>query len=270
MKTFFKYQGGKSREIKRMSKMFPNRIKRVVEPFAGSAAVAFSLEKPALISDINEDSINLLQVVKDPLMFKHLMEQVEFHIKQGPSEEEYYRQRKIMNDKDEKDKIKKAFSFLYVRQLCFSGMHRISINGFNVPYGWYKSFSTALNISHHDLLKNWEINLCSFEETLQYLQKDDFIFLDPPYYERNSEYAGGHDMGTSKDLHIKLYDILNQIKEKWLIVHVDCDLYRDLYKNYNIYSEAFNYSMNFKGRESEINKVNHLYIRNYNNDNPLF
>lgn len=266
--------GGKSREIPRMTPMFPKQIKRVVEPFGGSCAVAFHLEKPSLVSDINFDAINLLQVVKNPIYFDQLYQMVLKAIEEGPQEKEYYKQRDILNDPKEKNLIKKAFSFLYVRQLCFSGLHRITKTGkFSVPFGWgYKKFSTPLDLNHHELLQNWEINLCSFENTLGKTQDGDFIFIDPPYYERNSEYAGGHSMGTSEELHIKLFNQLNNTKENWLVVHVDCDLYQDLYKDYIIDSHDFQYQMNFMGRKSSSKNVKHLYIRNYEieKSSPLF
>lgn len=271
MKSFFKYMGGKSREIPTISTMLPNNIDRVIEPFSGSAVVSFHLEKPAVISDINSDVINLFKVVKDKFMFYQLNDLISFHLKKGASEEEYYKQRNILNNKQESNEVIKAFSFLYIRQLCFSGMHRISNNGdFNVPFGWYPNFFTPLNINYHNLLQTWEINLCSFENTLINSKSGDFIFLDPPYYERNSDYGGGHDMGTSEELHISLFNLLDKITYPWMVVHVDCDLYRQLYKNYDIFSKNFTYSMNFKGRKSSTNKVAHLYIRNYSLSKPLF
>ena len=49
MKPIFKYSGGKGRELKRIKTLIPsiNEFDRVVEPFAGGAAFAFDLEKPA-------------------------------------------------------------------------------------------------------------------------------------------------------------------------------------------------------------------------------
>lgn len=265
MRIFFKYMGGKSREIPRMNSMFPRNISRVVEPFAGSAAVSFHLEKPSFVSDINFDVINLLKVVKDSELFPKLYELAIKHRELGPNDKEYYLQRDILNDRNENDPLKKAWSYLYVRQLCFSGMNRITKTGnFNVPFGWgYKNFNTGLSLNHHLLLQSWDIELCSFEKPLTNLIPGDFVFIDPPYYERLSDYSGGHTMGVDEELHIKLFQLLNATKEKWLVVHVDCDLYRDLYRDYNIKDLSFQYSMNFMGRTSSTRDVKHLYITNY-------
>ena len=42
MKPLVKYQGGKTRELKIISKMMPKEFNRVVEPFCGGAALSFS------------------------------------------------------------------------------------------------------------------------------------------------------------------------------------------------------------------------------------
>ena len=43
MKPLVKYQGGKTRELKIISKMMPKEFNRVVEPFCGGAALSLSL-----------------------------------------------------------------------------------------------------------------------------------------------------------------------------------------------------------------------------------
>ena len=45
MKKLFKWPGGKKQETKRIVELLPQTIDTVVEPFAGSAAIAFHLEK---------------------------------------------------------------------------------------------------------------------------------------------------------------------------------------------------------------------------------
>ena len=44
MKPIVKYQGGKTKELKRIVPLLPEYT-RMVEPFAGGAAVAFNQEK---------------------------------------------------------------------------------------------------------------------------------------------------------------------------------------------------------------------------------
>ena len=78
MKPIFKYSGGKTRELKRINKIISGiEFDRVVEPFAGGAAFAFAQEKPALISDIRSNNIDVYKAVQDETEFKTLLNKVE-------------------------------------------------------------------------------------------------------------------------------------------------------------------------------------------------
>ena len=281
MKPIFKYSGGKTRELKRIDKIISSiEFDRVVEPFAGGAAFAFDQEKPALVSDIRSNNIDVYKAVQDETEFKTLLNKVEETKKETDRKE----LEKLFNFwRDEKYQKcnslwEKAFRWIIIRQLCYSGMDRVNTKTgkFNVPYGWYPKFTTFLNKEHHDLLKGWEIKECSFEESILGATKDDFIFLDPPYLERNSDY--GSDLHTTK-LHEELLELLKDTKSNWLLIHHKHSFYEDNYKNFNILTDDFVYasqwsprvkkSLNLKGKDGRKvakqtdRKVKHLYITNF-------
>lgn len=265
MKPFYKYSGGKSREFKRIQELFPKGIERVVEPFAGSCAVSFGLELPALVSDTRENVINVLSVVKNKNLYPKLQQLVDEMKNVSDIEvlnKIYYQQR------DEKfesvDPLEKAFRWIVIRQLVFSGIDRINLKTgkINAPFGWYKQFSCRLSSAHHKLLQSWEIVQASFETTLTNVRDGDWIFLDPPYLGRNSTYDGITPDELQK-MHEKLFEMLSNINQPWLIVHSDCEFYREKYKNFNLNVIDHNYSQNFKGRDNSEQKVQHLYISNY-------
>ena len=78
MKPIFKYSGGKTRELKRIHEIISGiEFDRVVEPFAGGAAFAFDQEKPALVSDIRSNNVDVYKAVQDEIQFKFLLEKVE-------------------------------------------------------------------------------------------------------------------------------------------------------------------------------------------------
>jgi DNA adenine methylase len=270
MKPIFKYPGGKSREIKNILPFITaaGEIKRIVEPFSGSAALSFFLEKPSLMSDVNDDAINLYKVVQSESLFPLLLELikksnvVENNVKHLEKIYYAYRDGEFGNN----DPLIKAYRFILLRQLCFSGMYRINkkTGRFNVPFGWYKKLTCNLTHSHHFLLQQWEVNLVDFAQTISECKNGDFLFLDPPYFERNSGYHTDSDAGTSEDLHIRLNKQLKSINQPWLIIHSDCELYRDVYKDYIIEEFAFTYTQNFKGRAIKDSAVKHLYISNFN------
>ncbi|MDX1370874.1 MAG: Dam family site-specific DNA-(adenine-N6)-methyltransferase [Nitrososphaeraceae archaeon] len=254
MKTFFKYMGGKSKECKFMDTLLPNSITRIVELFGGAAALAHYKELPAHINDLAVNPISLLEAVKDKGSFINLMSQIKYYKSLSIEERKsyYYSCRDKLNLK-----INSPAEYLFIRQQCFSGMERYNQKGeYNVPFGWYKSFGCVLSHNHHELYQNWSFSNTDYRNVS--LNKEDFIFLDPPYYDRLSY---GDD--TSIKFHQEIASYLSNLSNKWLIVHNDCDLYRDLYKSYNIYTKDKQYSMNFKNRDNSNSKVKHVYITNY-------
>ena len=76
LKPLIKYPGGKGRELKIISKFFPQKIKNYYEPFLGGGAVFFDLDtyKKAFINDKSEDLIVFYKCVKtkNKTFFKHI------------------------------------------------------------------------------------------------------------------------------------------------------------------------------------------------------
>ena len=76
MKPIIKYQGGKTRELPIIKKLAPTKFDRIVEPFAGGAAVSFAYEKPAILCDINDAVLNLYMMVQQPGMCQEIISHV--------------------------------------------------------------------------------------------------------------------------------------------------------------------------------------------------
>lgn len=264
MRPIFKYSGGKSRELKRITQMLPDNFERVIEPFAGSAAVAFALEKPAILADIRENNIRVFEQVRDN--FSEVWNYLET-LKTKTIEEletEYYYQRDELFETT--DPVKAAIRWIILRQLCFSGMDRINLKTgkFNVPFAWYPKFGCNLTHSHSTLLQDWQFILGDWKEAYSLAKEDDFVFLDPPYFGRNSEYGGDRDNWSDDErFHREIAHFFSTVKTQAMMVHVDCPLYREIYRGFTIIEKSFQYSQNFKGRDNSGAKVGHLYILNY-------
>jgi len=265
MKPIFKYSGGKTRELKIIDGIIQHqKFKRIIEPFVGGGAFSFHQEKPALISDTRTNNIDVYKAVKDITQFNILVEEIE-KIKIITDVEKlekiyyYWRDEKFNNCNS---LWEKALRWIVIRQLCFSGMDRINkkTGKFNVPFGWYNKFNTKLDIKHHNLIKTWDIQECSFEKSIEQSNIDDFIFLDPPYLDRNSDY--GSDT-HSMDLHKRLFDYLKNTSSKWLLIHSNHLFYEKTYKNFNILKNDFKYASQWKGRIQKDREVKHLYITNF-------
>jgi DNA adenine methylase len=277
MKQLFKYQGGKSREMKFIRTLLPETFKRSVEPFSGSAAFSVMAGKPALLGDLDAQPITVFQVLQSNRATE-LKERLEWAERlpapdKSKSKEElntyanlyseYYRQRDEAHASQ--DPVDIAFRFLFLRQLCFSGMVRISskTGRSNVPFGWYTKFSSNILSQWDDVIawaKQSEANVQGYEKTLLQTTKNDFVFLDPPYLDRRGYHAEGFDLDVT--MHQKMSDMLKNVPCPWMLIHVDCKEYRDMFSWARIEEKPFNYSMNFKGRDNTKSKVNHLYILN--------
>lgn len=263
MKPIFKYSGGKSREAKFISTLAPIKFSRVVEPFAGSAAMSFFFEKPALIGDVRQDAMTCLRVAQDPKLYKQLQKRVD-ELKLVSSKFELEPMFYHWRDKmwQAVDPLDRAFRWIVIRQLVFSGIDRSNAKTGkeNAPFGWYDQFKCNLSDKHHNLISTWEIKTQSAVDTLEQVKDGDFVFLDPPYLSRNSSYGS---TAPEEKMHDELLSKLDKIKQPWLIVHCEHPVYLEFAKRHVLVEKDFMYSQNFKGRDNTKSKTRHLYIKNF-------
>lgn len=265
MKPIVKYQGGKTRELPMIKSLLPKKFNRVVEPFCGGAAVSFALNKPSLLGDLNSEVINLYTTISDEQNYETVQSSVNElkNLSHDDLETKYYEARDIINS-NTVNPVLRSISYITVRQLCFSGMERYNKHGlFNVPFGHYKKFSCNLSREHHVFLKESQIEYGDFDLVFEKVAPTDFVFVDPPYLDRLG-YING-DGGLK--LHERLFSKLKNSDARWMLIHSDCEFYRDTYKEYNIVDMNFGYAQRFgKNKNHNAANVKHLYITNYTND----
>lgn len=169
--------------------------------------------------------------------------------------------------------------YFYIREFCYSSMFRYNANGgFNVPYGGisYNKKSLTKKIeyfSDNELLShlNKTIMGCmDFEKFLgQYTpQKNDFMFLDPPYDTEFSTYANNTFDKQDQER------LANYLKTKcdcyFMLIIKKSDFILKLYKHgelvkngrtINISSFDKKYFVSFQNRNNK--KAEHLLIKNY-------
>jgi DNA adenine methylase len=159
-----------------------------------------------------------------------------------------------------------------VRCLCYSGMFRFGPGGdFNVPYGGIsynsRDFSPSIKSIKTpkviDFLKRAQFNQKDFEIFLNDLQfqKDDFLFVDPPYDTAFSQYNKEGDF-THLDQKRLAQTLLN-IQTPWMLVIKNTDFIRSLYQDPSLYRSVFDksYGANFRNRHAR--DVEHLVVTNY-------
>lgn len=263
-----KWVGGKRQLMFELIKNVPQNFKRYYEPFIGGGALFFELQpQNAYISDMNEELINLYSVVRD-----NVYELIHDLYKHEISKEYFLEIRNL--DRTEKYKnlsnVERASRFIYLNRTCFNGMYRVNSKGeFNVPFGNYKNprivdESNLLNCS--ELLKKTEIKCADFSEILNFVQKGDFIYFDPPYVplSETSSFTSYTKDGFDIDMQFKLREVcdeLNSMGVKFMLSNSDTKLVNELYANYEIKkvfaSRQINANADGRG------KITEVLVKNY-------
>jgi len=183
---FLKWAGGKQQLISIFIHYFPKTYNKYIEPFVGGGAVFFHLRpQKAILMDINSELINCYNVIKND--YKKLIGKLKNH-KQKHNKQYYYKVRAWDREQNWElhfEDIERASRFIYLNKTCYNGLYRVNKKGeFNVPFGRYKN---------PRIFDEWNLKICSkflqqtvlycddFTRCLEFAEKDDLIYLDPPY-----------------------------------------------------------------------------------------
>ncbi len=258
LKPIFKWSGGKKDEIPKFWEHIPKFSGTYLEPFIGGGALFFHLNpKKAAISDMHEELIDFYKSIKDGKS-----DEIYNFMKLHPNEnDEYYKVRDI----DPKNALERGSRFYYLRKTCFRGMLRYNKKGkFNIPFGRYKTYNyeNLKNKEYEKLLKNTDIYNESFEYIFEkYNNKNNFMFLDPPY---DSEFTDYGYCKFGKDEHKKLAKCFKETKIKCLMIIGKTPFIEELYKDYiqDEYDKKYRFKLHSGRVGNEIN-TKHLIIKNY-------
>ena len=169
--------------------------------------------------------------------------------------------------------------YFFIREFCYASMFRYNRQGkFNVPYGGIsynkksiiKKTQYFVNEELVKQLKNTTIDNMDFEEFLKLYQpeKNDFIFLDPPYDTEFSTYAQ-NEFGKDDQIRLANY-LINQCKASFMLIIKNTDFIRELYpakqktaNDKSLYVGKFDkkYVVSIQDRNDK--DVEHLIITNY-------
>ena len=163
--------------------------------------------------------------------------------------------------------------FFYLREFCYSSMFRYNARGeFNVPYGGL-SYNNKNFINKIEYIRNNELNEklnastlfnLDFEDFLNRIaiNRDDFMFLDPPYDGGFSEYA--NNTFEQDDQRRLANYLIFECQCRFMLIIKNTEFIAELYENHqNINVRGFDkdYRVSFMDRNDK--KVKHLLITNY-------
>ena len=159
--------------------------------------------------------------------------------------------------------------FIFLNKTCFRGVFRVGPSGFNVPYGHYNN-PEIINKDHlleiHNLIQNVVFECCGFNTSLENVEPNDFVYLDPPYApETDKSFVGYTENGFDIEQHRSLFQLIHTLTDtdkKVMLSNADVSLVRDNFTNerYNTTSILCKRSINSKNPES---KAKEVIIKNY-------
>lgn len=212
IKPIIKWVGGKTHIKDTVLSYFPKNIDTYYEPFIGGGSVLFELLNRLesgdisinrlIIGDKNKTLIDLYNTVKtnpEELIIElgNLFPKKDISL--ADHKNYYYSKRNEYNN-DKISVLRKVSLFIYLNKTCFRGLYRIGPNGFNVPFGHYKTFNIDIeNIRNVSILLN-KYNVISknieFDKIIDtYNKNKDFIYLDPPYYPIDNKSFTSYNLG---------------------------------------------------------------------------
>lgn len=273
-KPFLKWVGGKSKLLKHILPKLPKNINNYHEIFTGGGSVllailSLELSKKLIINgtiyayDLNKNLINCFNQVKNnPKKVINTLKKIvtEFNsietntlglrgapeINEGnhnSTREHYYYWTRNKFNTCNNDTIDSAAYFIFLNKTGFRGMYREGNDGkFNIPYGYKDKDNipgildekTIMNVSK--LIHNVTFICSSFEESLNNVSDNDFVYLDPPYApEDKKSFVGYTKDGFSLEKHNTLFKKIKELKNnKFVMSNANVKLVTDNFTDYTI------------------------------------
>ena len=208
-----RWAGSKFGLLPKIVSLFPKTVNRYFEPMLGGGSVFFALKpKNALLADENEELINFYKVLRN-----YNNEFIDHVLKLRPSKDEYYK----LREQNPIGSFERAVRFIYLNRLSWNGLYRVNQTGrYNVPFGGRlpKTLWSKEHLLHcSSILKNADLQVQDYTDTLSMCGPLDFVFVDPPYPKGITEGLGFNRYNAvpfRADHHKNLSEILNGLAAK--------------------------------------------------------
>ncbi len=182
------YQGSKRQLAPHILAYFPDNVRRLVEPFAGSAALSIAAAAGDkvmgyLINDLNQTLIELLeQIVEMPESIAEAYAALWYQQAGISTIEHYYQVREKFNQRPQAD------LFLYLLVRCVKGAVRYNASGeFNQSPDKRRCGTKPETMRKHIkgmsllLQGKCEFSVQDYRVLLAAVTTEDLVYLDPPY-----------------------------------------------------------------------------------------
>lgn len=265
MKTPLRYAGGKSKAIKIITPYVQN-VDRIISPFFGGGSLEVhwaSMGKEVIGFDIFNTLTNFWDV-----LINNREELVEKLKTINPTPEEYKRIKDILIQWDETQDLLSKWKTDHYKRDNIIQLDRITAAAYyyfnhNTSYGpGYLGWGSSVYLKQNKWdamidkisklrLPTLSVSQSSFEDVFS-KYRDDFYYLDPPYYlEKDSDnkmFTGIYPMRNipihhNGFDHEKLRDLLLSHNGNFVLSYNNCETIREYYKDFELFYPKWNYSM---------------------------
>jgi len=175
---------------------------RWIEPFLGSGVVLFNIQPDqALVADTNKYVIEVYRSIQSGMISPNSLRtylEAEGRKLETFGADYYYQVRERFN------LAANPFDFIFLNRASFNGVIRFNSKGqFNVPFckksdrfrpAYITKICNQVNWVAKVLQgKDWHFVVQDWRDTLAATHADDFVYLDPPYIGRHTDYFGRWD-----------------------------------------------------------------------------
>lgn len=253
MKTCFKWQGNKSKQVKTLTMEIPRQFNTYIEPFVGSGALFLRLEPSKwIINDVNKYNYtiwNLIQknaskIKREFLKFKEIFQSM------SVKEKLLYCRKKTFDLNHLPLNSNFIITYLLMTYCVFLGQiikkSRFVFQGLEMniysknKYFFLEDayFKNLFQVSKFLKRTDGQILNEDYTTVLKMAKKNDFVFMDPPYIE-DHEYGFKYNRGEILDKSFteklaKECKKLDRRGVRWMMTQADTTQNREIFKDYFI------------------------------------
>jgi len=284
IKSPLNYIGGKFKILNQIVPLFPKNINSFIDLFAGGFNVGINIKANKFYA--NDNIKYLIDMFKEFQIrdVKYTMGYIEKRIKKFnlslTNEDGYKKLRKTYNKEKNALDLFVLVAYSFNHQIRFNSSHE-----FNNPFGKKRSHfnNTMKNNLYRFILKLKQQNVifsskCFQDFDFDFLEKNDFVYCDPPYLITTGTYNDGNrgfegwNEKEEKEL-LKILDNLNGKKIKFALSNVLehkgkknklLEHWINNNPNYNVHNINFDYSnSNYQTKIKDKNSSKEILITNY-------